>query len=128
MVSYPENYRYSKEHEWIAVDGDTGTVGITHYAQEQLGDVVYVELPEVGESFAAMEIFGTIESVKTASDLYIPVAGEITEVNSDVINHPEIVNQSPHEKGWMVKIKIKNPAELDQLMTAEEYQKYIESL
>lgn len=128
MSRYPDNYRYSKEHEWIALDGEIGTVGITDYAQEQLGDVVYVELPEVGESFNAMEVFGTIESVKTASDLYLPMSGEIVEVNHDVINHPEIVNESPHERGWLVKIKIKDKAELEQLMTAEEYEKYIETL
>ena len=127
-MTYPARFRYTKEHEWIDPQGDTGVVGITHYAQDQLGDVVYVELPEVGESFHAMDTFGTIESVKTASDLYLPVSGEILEVNPEVIDHPEIVNESPHERGWLVKIRMANPAELEDLLTAEAYQAYIESL
>lgn len=124
-MSYPSTYRYTKEHEWIAVEGETATVGITDYAQDQLGDVVYVELPEVGQSFGSGEVFGTIESVKAASDLYLPVSGEIIGINQRVVEHPETVNQSPHERGWLIKIRIRNPAELETTLSAEEYQAQI---
>ncbi len=127
-MKYPAHYRYTREHEWIFVEGDIGTVGITDYAQDQLGDVVYVELPEIGRTFQQMDIFGTIESVKTAADLYIPVSGEVVAINEDVIDHPEIVNASPHDRGWLIKIRLADPKELDTLLSAEEYEQYVAQL
>ncbi|MFQ5723083.1 MAG: glycine cleavage system protein GcvH [Terriglobia bacterium] len=124
---YPKEYRYTKEHEWIKADGATGTVGITHHAQEKLGDIVFVELPAVGRKLEAMEAFGSVESVKAVSDLYSPVAGEVTEVNSSLKDNPALVNQDPHGDAWLVKVKITNPKELEQLLTADAYQKFIES-
>jgi glycine cleavage system H protein len=121
----PAELKYTKEHEWIKVEGNIGTVGITDFAQDQLGDVVFVELPTVGRVLKAHEQFGVVESVKTVSDLYIPVSGKVVEINSDLDASPELVNSSTYEKGWMLKIEIANPAELDQLLSAEEYAAYI---
>lgn len=125
MSTYPEDCLYTKEHEWIRVDGKTGTVGITQYAQKQLGDVVFVELPKVGDRFDINESFGTIESVKAVSEIYCPVAGEIIETNEAVVNTPEMINSDPHGEAWLIEIKIKNPSELEDLMSAEEYEEYI---
>ncbi len=122
---YPEELKYSAEHEWIRVEDGRGTVGITHYAQDQLGDVVYVELPEVGRKVKKDEPFGVIESVKTLSDLYAPVSGTIVEVNEALMDQPELVNQDPYGKGWLMVVEIETPAELDDLMDAGGYRKSI---
>jgi glycine cleavage system H protein len=118
---YPEGYRYTKDHEWIAVAGDRGKVGITDYAQKQLGDVVFVELPEVGRKLQAGEQFGTIESVKAVSELYAPVAGEVVEANAPLAEKPETVNQDPHGAGWMIVLKLDSPAAASALMDAAAY-------
>ena len=123
---YPEENLYSKDHEWILVQGDIGTIGITDYAQHELGDVVYVDLPEVGDTFEANEPFGSVESVKAVSEIFSPVSGEVTEVNSKLEETPELVNESPHQKAWMIKIRITNPDELRELLSAEGYQEYIQ--
>ena len=123
---YPDDRRYSKEHEWIKMEGDRGTVGITDFAQRQLGDVVYVELPELGAKFKAGEVFGTIESVKAVSDLFCPVGGEVVEVNQDVVSSPEQVNKDPHGKSWLMVIRVDGATELGKLLTAFQYQEFIE--
>lgn len=117
----PANLKYTKEHEWIKVEGNVGIVGITHFAQDQLGDVVFVELPAVGRELKQNEQFGVVESVKTVSDLYIPVSGKVTEVNSALEASPELINQNPYEDGWILKIAITNPAELESLLDAAAY-------
>jgi len=124
----PAKLLYTKEHEWVEADGDTCAVGITDYAQSQLGDVVFVELPQTGTAVKAGETFGVVESVKSVSDLYSPVSGEIAETNADLESEPEIVNDSPYERGWMIKIKMNDTSELDCLLTAEQYGEYIDSL
>ena len=124
---YPEDRRYTKEHEWIRLEGDRGTVGITDYAQEQLGDVVFLELPEVGRRVAVHDVFGTVESVKAVSELYSPVAGEVVEVNSALVQKPEVVNHDPHGAAWMMKVKLADPAAVAALMDARAYQAYVES-
>ena len=121
---YPGHLKYSKDHEWIRVSGDTGQVGITDYAQNQLGDVVHVELPEVGQTFGRGDQFGSIESVKAVSDLYCPVSGEVVEVNTALDTMPESVNQRPHES-WMIVLKLTDPTELSDLHDAEGYAKLI---
>lgn len=118
---YPADLKYTKEHEWIRVEGDTGVVGITDFAQRQLGDVVYVDLPEVGAQFSAGQPFGTIESVKAVSELFAPVSGEVTAVNNDLKDHPERVNSKPHDT-WMIKVRLSNPAETGSLLEASAYQ------
>ena len=122
---YPENYKYSKEHEWVSVEGDVATIGITSHAQDQLGDVVYVELPEVGDTFAAHDEFGTVESVKAVSELYTPVSGEVIGVNEVLEDAPELVNEDPHSDGWIVKMRMSNASELDELMNAAEYGEFV---
>jgi len=122
---YSEKNLYSKDHEWIAVDGDIGTVGITDFAQQELGDVVYVELPDVGKPLSANDPFGTVESVKAVSDVFSPVSGEVVEVNSRLIDEPELVNESPHDEAWIMRIRIKDASELQSLMRAEQYEEYI---
>ena len=124
---YPDDRRYTKEHEWVRLEGDRGTVGITDYAQEQLGDVVFLELPEVGRKLAVGEVFGTVESVKAVSELYSPVAGEVVEVNSALVQKPEVVNSDPHGAAWMMKVKLADPAAIGGLMDARAYQAYVES-
>ena len=119
---YPGNLRYSSEHEWIRAEGGSGVVGITHFAQEALGDVVYVELPEKGRELKAGEAFGAVESVKSVSDLYSPVTGTVVEVNAGLTGHPELVNQDPYGEGWMIVIKMADPAEPDRLLSAQAYQ------
>jgi len=124
---YPKDYRYTKEHEWIKVEGDTGTVGITHHAQEKLGDIVFVELPEVGRPLDANESFGTVESVKAVSDLYSPVAGSVTAINPELTDNPALVNEDPHGKGWLLKLKLSKPGDAAGLLAAADYQNFIES-
>ena len=124
-MSYPADLKYTKEHEWIRVDGDTGAIGITDFAQQQLGDVVYVELPEVGSSLTAGKVFGTIESVKAVSELFAPVSGEVVEINSSLKDRPDYVNSKPHET-WMIKVKLAGPGEIDSLMDAAAYEQLIQ--
>ena len=124
----PRDYKYTKDHEWAKMAGSSATVGITDYAQEQLGDIVYVELPPVGETLEQSKPFGVIESVKAASDLYAPLSGEVVEVNEELAEHPELVNQDPYGKGWMIKVKASDPSELEGLMTAEEYEEFLKGL
>jgi len=119
----PSDLKYSKEHEWARVDGDVVTVGITDFAQNQLGDVVYVELPKVGSQVKLMTPFGVVESVKTASDLFSPVSGEVIEVNSALADQPELVNASPYAEAWMIKVRMSNPSDLDQLLAVADYEK-----
>lgn len=126
MTAYPDDRRYTKSHEWIRLDGDIATVGISDHAQKELGEVVFVDLPETGEIFDSKEEFGTIESVKAVSELFLPVAGEIVEVNKVLADEPGAVNEDPHGDGWLVKIKISSDAELDELMGAADYEKFIE--
>lgn len=118
---HPEDRRYTEEHEWVKIEGDAAVVGITQYAQDQLGDVVYVELPQVGTRVEMMKVFGVIESVKTASDLYAPVSGEVVEVNESLMDAPQRVNDSPYELGWLIKVRPDDAHEIDHLMTAQEY-------
>ena len=120
-MASPSDRRYSREHEWVLVEGDIGTIGITDFAQSELGDVVYVDLPAVGTAVRQFDKFGEIESVKAVSELYSPVSGEVTETNQAVIDSPEIVNQAPYEEGWLIRVRLSDPAELDNLMTAEQY-------
>jgi glycine cleavage system H protein len=117
----PEDRKYTKEHEWVKVDGDRALVGITRFAQDQLGDIVYVELPKVGERVEMMKPFGVIESVKTASDLYAPVTGEVVEINDSLVDQPQVVNDAPYEAGWLIKVKPDDPNQLEQLMSAQQY-------
>ncbi len=124
MAHVPENLQYSKDHEWIRVEGDTGTVGITDHAQHSLGDVVYVELPKTGETFAAHEAFGSVESVKAVSELFTPVSGEVIEINESLQDEPEKVNNDPYGEAWMIRIRINNRGELDSLLSAAEYEDY----
>ena len=123
---YPEDNLYSKDHEWILVQDNIGTVGITDFAQHELGDVVFVDLPEVGDTFEANEPFGSVESVKAVSEVFCPVGGEVTAVNSKLEESPELINESPHQKAWMVKIRLTNPEELKELLSAEEYEEYLQ--
>jgi glycine cleavage system H protein len=125
MADYPENLQYTKDHEWLSVASGTGTVGITEFAQQSLGDVVYVELPKVGEKFSAGEPFGSVESVKSVNELFIPVSGEVLETNQALIDAPELVNSEPYGGGWMIKIKITDPAEVDSLLSASEYEDFV---
>ena len=122
---YPGDYRYSKEHEWIKVSGGTGTIGITDYAQHELGDVVFVEMPAAGAKITAGQVFGTVESVKAVSEIYAPVSGEVIEANAALAGTPEIVNTDPHGAAWLIKIKLSNPGELSALMDAAAYQAFI---
>jgi glycine cleavage system H protein len=117
----PDDRKYSQEHEWVMVDGEIGTVGITDHAANELGDVVFVELPETGSEFNQGDTVGTIESVKAVADLYLPVSGEIVEINESVVDGPELVNADPMDSGWLVKVKLSDPAELDALMDAGAY-------
>jgi glycine cleavage system H protein len=128
MANVPEGLYYSKDHEWLRVEGETGTVGITDHAQNSLGDVVYVELPKAGETFAAHDTFGSVESVKAVSELFLPVAGEVTEVNESLTDEPEKVNTDPYGEGWMLRVKLSNRGEVDSLLSAAEYEDYIGSL
>ena len=121
----PENLRYTKEHEWVRVEGDIGTIGITFHAQKELGDIVYVDLPKSGAVVQAGKTIGSVESVKAVSDIYTPVSGEVVEVNGSLAESPEILNKDPYGTGWLVKIKLSEPGEPGQLLTAAEYQAYV---
>lgn len=120
-MNFPENLKYTKDHEWVLLEGDTATVGITDFAQRELGDIVYIEIETVGQELGSQDIFGSVEAVKTVSDLYMPVAGSITEVNPDLTATPESVNQDPYGKGWMMKMKVSDVAEVEALMDAKAY-------
>jgi glycine cleavage system H protein len=123
-MAYPAGFKYTKDHEWIELEGDRGTVGITDYAQQQLGDVVYVELPEVGRTIAAGESFGSIESVKAVSELFAPMSGEVVEVNDSLKNRPEVVNSDPHGT-WMIKVRLASPTDSGALLDASQYQQHL---
>jgi len=125
---YPNNFRYTKDHEWVQAAGDEAVIGITDYAQNHLGDVVYVEVPAVGAKLAAHQVIGNIESVKAVSEVFSPVGGEVLAVNSGLNNAPELVNQDPHGKGWILRLKLADKAELNALMNSVEYEKYLEGL
>lgn len=120
-MNFPSNLRYTKDHEWIKLDGNIATIGITDFAQRELGDIVYVDINTVGKSLGAEEVFGTVEAVKTVSDLFLPVAGTIKEVNPALEKQPELVNNDPYNEGWMVKVEVSNPSDVDQLMDAGAY-------
>ena len=126
-MNIPDNLKYTKDHEWIRVEEDKAWVGITDYAQSELGDIVFVEIETVGETLNKGETFGTVEAVKTVSDVFLPVSGEILESNPALTDTPEIINKDPYGQGWMIKVKISNPTELDDLMDAAAYQKMINS-
>jgi glycine cleavage system H protein len=123
---YPEEFQYTKDHEWIRLDGDTGTIGITDHAQKELGDIVYVELPNSGEEVIAAETFGTVESVKAVSEVFSPVTGKVTAVNTKLQEHPELLNSDPHVGAWLIRVQISDPKELEGLMSSEEYEAYIQ--
>jgi glycine cleavage system H protein len=122
---FPENLRYTKDHEWVRVDAETGTVGITDHAQEELGDIVYVDLPKAGAVLQQSASLGSVESVKAVSEIYSPVSGEVTEINPALADKPEKLNQDPYGEGWLIRMRLANPAEVEQLMTAAEYQAYV---
>lgn len=124
---YPEDLRYTKEHEWVRVEGDTGTIGITDHAQKELGDVVFVELPKTGTRVEQGQVAGSVESVKAVSDIYSPVTGEVIEVNETLAEAPEKINQDPHGSAWLAKIRLEKPAELEGLMTAAQYDEYVKA-
>jgi glycine cleavage system H protein len=125
VANYPENFRYTKEHEWVSVNGEVGTVGITDHAQSELGDIVFVDLPRPGASFEQGKPIGSVESVKAVSDIYSPVSGEVVEVNGALAQNPERLNSDPHGDAWLVRLRLSNPGEVDSLMSAADYQEYI---
>jgi glycine cleavage system H protein len=125
-MNYPDNLRYTKDHEWISLEGNVATIGITDFAQHELGDIVYIDISTKGKSLAAEEIFGTVEAVKTVSDLFLPAAGTITEINPLLESNPELVNSDPYGEGWMVKMTVNDPADIDKLMTAEAYMNLVD--
>ena len=127
-MAIPGDLRYSKSHEWARLEGDVVTVGMTDYAQGELGDITYLELPDPGSTFGASEPFGVVESVKAASDIYAPVGGEVIERNDDAVNSPEVLNASPYGDAWLIKIKVDGAGSLDDLMSADEYEKYLEEV
>lgn len=124
-MQFPTDLRYTKDHEWIKLDGTTATIGITDFAQSELGDIVYLDINTVGKSLAAEAVFGTVEAVKTVSDLFLPMAGTITEVNPALASNPELVNTDPYGQGWMVKVTVNNASDFEQLMTSEAYAKLV---
>jgi glycine cleavage system H protein len=124
-MNFPAELKYSKDHEWIMVDGNTATIGITAFAQGELGDIVFVDINTVGKSVKQFEIFGSVEAVKTVSDLFLPVSGKILEVNANLNANPELVNNQPYTEGWIVKIELENPSDLEKLMSASEYEKMV---
>ncbi|GIW47619.1 MAG: glycine cleavage system protein GcvH [Deltaproteobacteria bacterium] len=127
MVEIPEQLKYTKEHEWVKIEGDTVVIGITDYAQDALGEIVYIELPSEGDEITKGDPFGSVESTKSVSELYAPVSGEVVEVNEALLDSPETINEDPYGEGWMIKVKPYDLAELDDLMDSEEYADYIES-
>jgi len=126
-MSYPTDYLYSKDHEWVRVEGDLCVLGITEFAQKELGEVVFVEMPEVGEVFNSHDELGTIESVKAVAEVYSPVAGEVIEVNDTVVDDPELLNDDPHGEGWLIKLRFSSADDLKSLMNAEKYEEYVQS-
>ena len=124
-MEFPEDLKYSKEHEWVLVEGSVATVGITDYAQDQLGDIVFVELPGIGDKVSKEDAFGVVESVKAVSDVYAPVSGKVLEINDDLPENPEMVNEDPYGDGWLIKIEMSDPEELQDLMSATEYEEYV---
>ena len=124
-MTYPENLKYTKEHEWVLVEGDKGTIGITDHAQSELGDIVFVDLPKVGAAIAKGQTFGSVESVKAVSDIYAPISGEVLEINDALATAPEKLNADPHGAAWLIKVKLSQPAEINDLLAAADYQKYI---
>lgn len=124
-MNFPENLKYTKDHEWVLIEGDTATVGITEFAQSELGDIVYVEVETVGETISKDEIFGSVEAVKTVSDLYLPLSGTINELNEALEEAPESVNEDPYGAGWMIKMTIQDPSEIDTLLSADEYKELV---
>lgn len=125
---YPEEYHYTKDHEWIKVENDEAVVGITDFAQKQLGDVVYVELPQVGAVFEFHQSLGVIESVKAVSDIYSPLSGEVIAINEELDGSPEIVNEDPHGKGWIIRLKLRDETEIEKLMSVSDYERFLEGL
>ncbi len=125
-MKYPDNIKYTKDHEWVKINGDEVYVGITDFAQNELGDIVFIEVDTVGETLDKEEAFGTIEAVKTVSDMFMPVSGEVLEFNEELENSPDIINKDPYGEGWIIKIKLTDKAELDELLSAEEYKKSVE--
>ena len=123
-MNIPENLKYTKDHEWISIEGDVATVGITDFAQGELGDIVYVEIEKIGENFSKEEVFGTVEAVKTVSDLFMPLTGEIIDINVELNEKPELVNEDPYGQGWMIKIKV-NSSEISDLLNSEQYKKLV---
>lgn len=124
-MEFPEDLRYSKEHEWVLVEGNVATIGITDYAQDQLGDIVFVELPAIGDKVSKEDAFGVVESVKAVSDIYAPVSGRVLEVNDDLPDNPEMLNEDPYGDGWIIKIEMNDPDDLKDLLTATEYETYV---
>lgn len=125
-MSYPETLRYTKDHEWVRLEGDIATIGITDFAQRELGDIVYVEVETIGKPLSAGDVFGTVEAVKTVSDLFLPVDGEVTELNEALANAPELVNTDPYGEGWMIKMKVADPAAVEALMDAAGYEALVD--
>jgi glycine cleavage system H protein len=125
-MNFPDNLKYTKEHEWIKVEGDEAHIGITEHATNELGDIVFIEIETLGESFGSGDTFGTIEAVKTVSDLFMPVSGEVIEVNPKLEDNPEIVNKDPYGEGWLIKVKIENPDELNELLSSADYKDLVE--
>ena len=123
-MNIPENLKYTKDHEWISIQGDVATVGITDFAQGELGDIVYVEIEKTGENFSKEEVFGTVEAVKTVSDLFMPLSGEIIDINEELNEKPELVNEDPYGQGWMIKIKV-NTSDISDLLNSEQYKKLV---
>ncbi len=124
-MNFPSELKYTKDHEWVKVEGDVATIGVTDFAQGELGDIVYVEIETVGDTLNKEEVFGSVEAVKTVSDLFMPIGGEVLKVNSALDSSPEVVNSDPYGEGWMVKVKIANASELDELMSADDYKAHI---
>lgn len=124
-MEFPDDLKYSKEHEWVLIEGSVATIGITDYAQEQLGDIVFVELPALGDKVSKDDAFGVVESVKSVNDVYAPISGKVLEVNDDLPENPEMVNDDPYGDGWMIKIELTDEEELEDLMTADEYKDYV---
>ncbi len=126
-MAAPRDLRYTKTHEWVRVDGDVATIGLSDYAQNELGDITYLELPEIGDEVTQSEPLGVVESVKAASDIYAPVGGEVLERNEDVVGAPELVNQSPYERAWLIRVRLTDPAQVESLMPPEEYDQFADS-
>lgn len=125
-MKFPKKLRYTREHEWVSIEGNQATVGITDFAQHELGEVVFVELPKVGDSVTKDEPFGVVESVKAASDVYAPLSGEVTEINDDLVSSPELINDDPYGDAWLIRIEMSDPAEVEHLMNADDYKDYVE--